>query len=75
MPWLQAPPLSLLAPAPTYRHSCKDPTTSVVVQITDACPCGPTPSNATHAVHAANSTNAVNSTNATVNAANAADNK
>ena len=47
----------------------------MVVQITDACPCGPTPSNATHAVRTANSTNTVNYTNATVNAAKATDNK
>ena len=47
----------------------------MVVQITDACPCGPNPSNVTHAVRAANSTNAVNPTNATIHAANATDNK
>ena len=34
---VRTPPLA--SPCPAHRSDCKDPTTSVVIQITDACPC------------------------------------
>ena len=30
---------SNILPGPAHRSDCKDPTTSVIIQVTDDCPC------------------------------------